>query len=92
MTRSKWKHYSINENLLSKINLLESNEKLFATRTWDRWSTIPEEFIGVIVNVHTGNNFIPVKITSDHINHKLGEFAPTRKLCIYKKTKKKKII
>jgi small subunit ribosomal protein S19 len=48
-------------------------------RTHNRDMVIFPEFIGITIGVHNGLQFIPVKISPDHIGHYLGEFAPTSK-------------
>ena len=37
------------------------------------------EMVGVIISVHNGKEFIPVKIKPKMIGHYLGEFAVTNK-------------
>ena len=32
--------------------------------------------------VHTGNDFKELKITTNHVGHKFGEFAQTKKIAI----------
>jgi len=34
--------------------------------------------VGYTFNVYNGKKFIPVSVTEEMINHKLGEFSPTR--------------
>lgn len=57
---------------------------------WERSCTILEEFEGLTLYVYNGRKFIPIIVTSDMVGHKLGEFAPTRQPCIYKKKEKNK--
>ncbi|MDR0752864.1 MAG: 30S ribosomal protein S19 [Mycoplasmataceae bacterium] len=47
-------------------------------KTWSRRSSIHPDWIGLTFSVHNGKSFIDVYITDDMINHKLGEFSPTR--------------
>ncbi|MDR2653995.1 MAG: 30S ribosomal protein S19 [Mycoplasmataceae bacterium] len=47
-------------------------------KTWSRRCSIHPDWIGLTFSVHNGKTFIDVHITDDMINHKLGEFAPTR--------------
>jgi small subunit ribosomal protein S19 len=89
MTRSKWKHSYINQNIFYKLKD-DSVEEATVFKIWDRRSEISEQFHGLTFNIYNGNSFIPLKITSDHIGHKFGEFAPTRKPCVFKKKSKKK--
>ena len=34
--------------------------------------------VGMKIQIHNGNNFVPVEIVGEMLGHKLGEFAPTR--------------
>ena len=47
-------------------------------RTWSRRSTIIPEMVGLTIAVHDGRKHVPVYITEQMVDHKLGEFAPTR--------------
>ena len=47
-------------------------------KTWSRRSTIVPEFVGHTLAVHNGRKFIPVYITENMVEHRLGEFALTR--------------
>lgn len=47
-------------------------------KTWSRRSTIVPELVGVTLLVHNGKTHIPVMVTENMVNHKLGEFASTR--------------
>lgn len=62
-------------------------------RTWSRKSTILPEFVGCRVQVHNGKDFWEFQIQEDHIGHKFGEFAFTRKYAAinHKKVKKKPV-
>ncbi|MCD6172003.1 MAG: 30S ribosomal protein S19 [Thermoplasmata archaeon] len=50
-----------------------------AIKTHLRNMIILPEFVGHVIAVHNGKEFIPVKITPEMIGHYLGEFALTRK-------------
>ena len=47
-------------------------------KTWARHSTVSPEMVGFTFLVHNGKKHIPVFIDESKVNHKLGEFAPTR--------------
>ncbi len=49
-------------------------------RTHNRDMVVFPEFIGLTIAIHNGLEFIPVKISPEHIGHYLGEFAPTCKV------------
>lgn len=52
-------------------------------RTDVRQCTILPSFVGQTFHVHNGRDYIGVLITEDMIGHRLGEFAHTKKPCIY---------
>lgn len=80
MARSKWKIPHFNLDLTQKLKNKEYNIKTKA-----RNITILEEHIGSTINVYNGMSYIQVNITKDMVNHKLGEYAHTRKKHISKK-------
>tara|TARA_B100000446_G_scaffold187118_1_gene215273 strand:- start:5670 stop:5810 length:141 start_codon:yes stop_codon:yes gene_type:complete len=45
--------------------------------------------IGLIFYVHNGKKFVPIRIKSEMVGKKIGEFVPTRKILSHKKLKKK---
>jgi ribosomal protein S19 len=50
----------------------------------------PQDAIGnQTIKVHTGNGFKELKITSNHVGKKFGEFVPTKVTAKYKKHGKK---
>ena len=79
MARSVKKGPFIDENLLEKVNSLQTQQqKRQIIRTWSRRSTVFPEMVGLTIAVHNGRKFIPVFITENMVGHKLGEFSPTR--------------
>ena len=78
MPRSVKKGPFIDEKLLRKVEMMNSQGQKQVIRTWSRASTISPEFVGHTIAVHNGNKFIPVYISENMVGHKLGEFAPTR--------------
>lgn len=89
MSRSNWKGPFINKSFFKKSLKLKGNIKS-KIKTWSRQSTILPFLIGTQISVHTGKQFIKVKIVEEMLGHKLGEFVPTRTKFSFKKTKKKK--
>nr|NP_689362.1 ribosomal protein S19 [Chaetosphaeridium globosum]AAM96623.1 ribosomal protein S19 [Chaetosphaeridium globosum] len=74
-----------------------STEQAFVTKSsslqkiWSRRSCILPQFVGNIVSVYNGKNFVNLKITDEMVGHKYGEFASTRKIAkVSKGTKHKK--
>ena len=47
-------------------------------KTHQRDLVVVPEIVGMKVQIHNGNRFVPVEITSEMLGHKFGEFAPTR--------------
>ena len=79
MSRSVKKGPYVEESLMKKIRKLNEANRKEVIKTWSRRSTIFPEFVGHTIAVHNGKDFIPVYITEDMVDHKLGEFALTRK-------------
>ncbi len=70
------------KKLLEKIRKLR--EKGLADRkdirTHCRSMVILPEFVGLIIHVHNGKEFVPVKIGPEMIGHRLGEYAMTNRI------------
>ena len=78
MGRSLKKGPFVDKHLLKKIEAMSASNQKRAIKTWSRRSTIVPEFIGHTFAVHNGRKFIPVFVTENMVDHKLGEFAQTR--------------
>ena len=79
MARSVWKPPFLDGYLLKKAReVLDSGKVNVMIKTWSRRSTIIPEFVGLTFSVYNGRKFIPVRIKEEMVNHKLGEFSPTR--------------
>lgn len=78
MGRSLKKGAFVDEHLLKKIQKMESDGQRKPIKTWSRRSTVTPEFIGHTFMVHNGKQFLPVYVTENMVDHKLGEFSPTR--------------
>ena len=78
MPRSLKKGPFVRHSLEKKVsNNIESGKKE-VIKTWSRASLITPDFVGQTIGVHNGRQFIPVYITENMVEHKLGEFSPTR--------------
>lgn len=64
---------------LQKAQKAAKKDREVIVRTHNRDMVIFPEFIGLTIAVHNGLEFIPVKVSPEHIGHYLGEFAPTTK-------------
>jgi len=78
MTRSSKKGPYVDPHILEKIKSLKPDTAP-VIKTWARVSEISPEMVGFVFAVHTGNNFVDVRVSEDMVGHRLGEFAPTRK-------------
>jgi small subunit ribosomal protein S19 len=78
MSRSVWKGPFVDLHLLKKVQKAINSSGYTMVQTWSRRSTIIPMFVGQIIAVHNGHKFIPVRILTDMIGKKLGEFSPTR--------------
>lgn len=58
---------------------LERNKNKERIRTHQRDLIIVPKMVGLVIYVYNGQEFIQVRITSEMLGHRLGEFAHTRK-------------
>lgn len=79
MARSIKKGPFVDKSLLVKVEKANQTNSREVIKTWSRRSTILPSFVGLTFAVHNGKEFIPVYVTEDMVDHKLGEFALTRK-------------
>lgn len=79
MARSIKKGPFVDKCLLKKVENANQTNSREVIKTWSRRSTILPSFVGLTFAVHNGKEFIPVYVTEDMVDHKLGEFALTRK-------------
>lgn len=91
MSRSIKKGPFVDEHLMKKVLKAKETSDNKPIKTWSRRSTILPDMIGVTFNVHNGRQFIPVRVTENHIGYKLGEFAPTRTFRGHKGSVQKKV-
>jgi len=79
MSRSLKKGPYVDEKLMKKVSKLKVGDKT-VIKTWARASTVAPNMVGFVFAVHNGKDFVQVKINENMVGHKLGEFAPTRKV------------
>ncbi|MDZ4181278.1 MAG: 30S ribosomal protein S19 [Candidatus Cloacimonadaceae bacterium] len=89
MARSIKKGPFVDDHLLKKVEVLNTDSKKNVIKTWSRRSVIIPSFIGHTFSVHNGHKFVPVYVTENMVGHKLGEFSPTRTYRGHKDKKKK---
>jgi small subunit ribosomal protein S19 len=80
MSRSLWKPLYNNKKNLSL-------EKNFILKIYNRHQKITSEFLNLTVRIYNGIKFFEIFITEKMLNHKFGEFSPTRKFPLHKKKK-----
>jgi small subunit ribosomal protein S19 len=89
MPRSIKKGPFVDSHLLKKVEEMNKSGSKRAIQTWSRRSTIVPEMVGHTFAVHNGKKFIPVFVTENMVDYKLGEFAPTRTFHAHPGLKKK---
>lgn len=78
MPRSLHKGPFVDDHLMRRVEQLNQRGAKEVVRTWSRRSTITPEMIGHTIAVHDGRRHVPIYVTENMVDHKLGEFAPTR--------------
>ena len=78
MSRSRKKVPFVAPELMKRIEAMNEQNKKEVVKTWSRASTIYPQMVGHTIAVYDGRKHVPVYITEEMIDHKLGEFAPTR--------------
>lgn len=89
MPRSIKKGPYVDQHLLKKVEEMNKGGQKRAIKTWSRRSTIVPEFVGHTFAVHNGRKFVPVFVTENMVDFKLGEFAATRSFNAHPGLKKK---
>jgi small subunit ribosomal protein S19 len=89
MARSLKKGPFIESHLFKRVIKLNLQQKKVVLKTWSRASMIVPPMIGHTIAVYNGREHIPVFITEQMIEHKLGEFSPTRTFRGHQKNDKK---
>ena len=78
MSRSSKNGPYIDPNILKKIAKLKPDTAP-VLKTWARASEISPEMVGFAFAIHTGKDFVEIRVSEDMVGHRLGEFAPTPK-------------
>lgn len=90
MPRSVKKGPFVDNHLLKKVEEMNRSGSKRVIKTWSRRSTIVPEMVGHTFAVHNGKKFIPVFVTENMVDYKLGEFSPTRSFSQHPGLKKAK--
>ena len=89
MSRSRWKfNYVAQDFNLQYLENIQTNSKELVIQ--DRATYITEEMLGNTIHVYNGLKYFTIKIESNKIGYRLGEFAPSKKKVVIKKVKKSK--
>lgn len=83
--RSSWKGPYISSILYKNVKDIQKKPFVKKIKTRSRNSVIMPFFLGKHFLVYNGKSYVPIRINSEMIGHKLGEFVPTRLRHIYKK-------
>lgn len=86
MSRSRWKNVFVNSILLYTVLNSSGDGVIFVVNS--RESTIVDEFVGKSFSVHNGRQYFVLSVVNNMLGHKFGEFVHTKKICVYRKTKK----
>jgi small subunit ribosomal protein S19 len=78
MGRSLKKGPYVVERLLEKVMKADASGSREPIKTWARACTIVPEFVGKHFAIHDGRKFVKLYVTEDMVEHRFGEFAPTR--------------
>ena len=88
MARSLWKGPFLDRCVLKAFERQNTESSgVHQIRLWSRRSVILPEYIDQSFEIHTGKQFLTVRVTEDMVGHKFGEFASTRKKVFHKKAK-----
>ena len=87
MSRSSWKPLYLSNEIATQIKEKSVNklDELFA---YNRATVLTQQMLGSKINIYNGIRFYTLVVSSDMLGHRLGEFSPTRKKPIPKKSKK----
>ena len=77
MTRSLKKNPFVANNLLKKINKLNTKEEKEIIITWSRASTIIPIMVGHTVAIHNGKEHLPIYITDRMVGANSPNLCPT---------------
>ena len=78
MGRSIKKGPFVDKKLYKRVQEANEKNQKPVIKTYSRDSMIVPEMVGHTISVYNGKEWVPVYITEGLVEHKLGEFAPTR--------------
>lgn len=89
MSRSINKAFYYPDAVKRKVERAHATNNMTPIKVMARAATITDRCIGLAFLIHNGRLWIPLKVTPNHVGHKFGEFAETRKFGGHSGTKKK---
>lgn len=78
MGRSLKKGPFVQEKLEKKISRMNERSEKRVIKTWSRASMITPDMVGHTIAVYNGRKHVPVYVTENMVDYRLGEFVPTR--------------
>ncbi len=67
------------KKLLAKVKLFKEGKIKKPVKTHCRNMIVVPEFLGIILHIYNGHEFVPVEMTYEMLGRYLGEFATTRR-------------
>ena len=83
MARSLKKGPYVEDKLQKRVDAMNDGGDKRIVRTWSRRSMVTPDMVGHNLHVHNGKLFMPVFVSENMVGHRLGEFAPTRKVTVH---------
>jgi small subunit ribosomal protein S19 len=74
--RTVLRQYGELEKFISRSHTKVVKNKLIKTHA--RHLIVVPNMVGLKLNIHNGNTFVPIDLTIDMLGHRLGEFSVTR--------------
>ena len=84
MSRTQYKGPYFKTNLIQNTNILKNTW----TKIYNKNLIILSQYVNKVFRIYNGKIFISLKINSNMVGYKFGEFVYTRKKHVYKKKKK----
>jgi len=85
--RTVLRNFQAHEDFVTKAKFKISKRK--QVRTHIRDLVIVPALVGMKIQIHNGNKFVPIEVTIEMLGCKFGEFAPTRAKIIHTSLNKK---
>lgn len=82
------RNYDVIENFVAKCERNVSRNKVI--KTHDRNLIVVPKMLGKSIGIYNGKEFVKVIIIEEMLGHRLGEFAPTRRIAKHTSVGKKK--